>query len=358
VDEVIWPPARPEEILSRYATTIERQNSVTESARLRAEVVSQQGYFDLIGASPSMHRVFEQIDRVAPTDATVLIGGETGTGKELVARAIHAASHRHDGPFVAVNMAAIPETLMESELFGHEAGAFTGARHARPGRFEAVSGGTLFLDEVGELPASAQVKLLRVLQERKFERVGSQQARAANFRLVCATHRDLQERIREGAFREDLYYRINVVRLDLPPLRERRQDIPLLAEYFLGAYAKQLGVSGVRFGEDALEELSNHSWPGNVRELRHAIERAVAMSRNGETLSTGFLEARETRRSFRAMADEFLREGRTLDELIEDIERTVLVETLARFDGNQSVVAKKLGIARTTLRSRMKKLGI
>ena len=358
VEDVVWPPFRADEVLIRYRTWRARRNAEAEADRLRGELLSRRGFLEIVGQSESIKEVFRAIDRVAKTDTNVLLYGETGTGKELVAHALHAASQRCGGPFVAVNLSAVPETLVEAELFGHEAGAFTGARRARPGRMELVEGGTLFLDEIGDLSLPVQTKLLRVVEERRFERVGSNVSRAANFRLVCATHRDLEQDVHDKRFREDLFYRINVVRVDLPPLRERSGDVPLLALHFLQRFCKVVGKKDVVFGEAAMAELMAHDWPGNVRELEHAVERAVALATSGDVLQPGLLMDRRNRKSFRGLTDAFLKGGRNLDELLLDVERTVLTETMQRYNGNQSAVARKLGIARTTLRSRLAKHGM
>ena len=232
-----------------------------------------------------MHDLFELISHVAQTISTVLIFGETGTGKELVARAVHEASPRHNGPFVAVNCAALPESLLESELFGHEKGAFTSAAGQRKGRFELANGGTIFLDEIGEIPLAMQAKLLRVLQERRFERVGGTQTVEVDVRVVAATNRDLLRLAKEGKFREDLYYRLNVVKIDLPPLHERTEDIPLLADHFVQKFSRP-GMPPKTISPEAMEALLQHRWPGNIRELENAIERACVTSRD-ETIKAG-----------------------------------------------------------------------
>jgi DNA-binding NtrC family response regulator len=357
VDEIIWPPARGEEVLWRFRTWQARRAAEIEIERLQGELASKRGYFDIVGDSESMRAIFASAERVAGTDTSVLILGETGTGKELVARAIHAASHRREGPFVAVNLSAIPETLVESEIFGHDAGAFTGAHKARPGRLEAVEGGTLFLDEVGDLPLSVQVKLLRILQERRYSRVGSNDTRSANFRLLCATHRDLPSMISERKFREDLFYRINVLQIELPPLRERREDIALLVNHFLQRFSLRGGKRDVSLSEAAMKELVDYSWPGNVRQLEHAVERAVALARDGEALQPGLVTERH-RVSFRGEVDTFMKGGRGLEQLLEDIERTALQETMQRYGGNQTAAAAKLQIPRSTLRNKLRKHGL
>ncbi|MBI5510827.1 MAG: sigma-54-dependent Fis family transcriptional regulator [Deltaproteobacteria bacterium] len=357
-DDVIWSPVSPEEVALRFGTWRARRDAEIEARRLRAELLREQRFCDIIGQSASMRAVFDLVERVGPSDSTVLIDGETGSGKELVARALHAVSMRRENAFVAVNLSALPESLVEAELFGHEAGAFTGASGVRIGRLEAADGGTLFLDEIGDLPMALQVKLLRVLEDRSYERLGSSRTRSATFRLVGATHRDLDQMVAEGTFREDLYYRLNVVQITLPPLRERREDIDPLAEYFLRRFCDRAGLREVTLSEAALAELREHAWPGNVRELQHVIERAVALSRDGETIGTGLVQPRAARRTFRLMVNDPLTQERGLDELVNDVEKMVLTEAMQRFAGNQTAVAHKLKLPRGTLRSRLKKHGL
>ncbi len=259
----------------------ERQELIDQADNLERQLKGQFRIDNMVGNSSAMEQVYESVAQVAGSRATVLLRGESGTGKELIARAIHANSPRARGPFVKLNCAALPDTLLESELFGHEKGAFTGAASARKGRFELADGGTLFLDEIGDIPLTTQVKLLRVLQEMSFERVGGTATVNVDVRVVTATHRDLETLLREGEFREDLYYRLNVVPIFLPPLRDRRGDIPLLAEHFRKRFAEENG-NQVAFTEEAVWELMRHDWPGNVRELENVIERLVVMSRDGQ----------------------------------------------------------------------------
>ena len=262
---------------------LEHRHLVSENRQLKARLVEHEEGTQLegiIAVDPAMEEALNAAARAAPSQATVLILGESGTGKELVARAVHAASPRRDGPFVAVNCAALTETLMESALFGHEKGAFTGAASRHQGRFEQAEGGTLFLDEVGEIPQAAQVKLLRVLQERVFERVGGSESVRADVRVVAATHRDLRQMTQTGTFREDLYYRLNVVSVSLPPLRHRRRDIPVLIDHFLAHYAELNGKSVDGLSREAMDVLMRYEYPGNVRELQNILERAVVMSRD------------------------------------------------------------------------------
>jgi two-component system response regulator HydG len=298
----------------------------------------------LVGASTAMQKVFKDIETVAPTDYTVLILGETGTGKELVARAVHARSPRAFGPFVTINCGALAENLLESELFGHERGAFTGAVKARRGRLEMADGGTLFLDEVGEIPPKMQVDLLRVLEERTFLRVGGSESLASDFRLICATHQDLPQLIRQGRFRPDFYYRINVIAIAIPPLRERAEDIQTLARHFLERYAREMNKPIQGFTPEALRLLAAYRWPGNVRELKNVIERAVVLCRAG-TLGASELV--------------FLRPGGGTGEprelTLQEVEREHLQRILAVTDWNVSQAAKVLQIDRSTLLRKIKR---
>src|SRR5512136_872651 len=262
--------------LERRAQTLERS---LKSAR--SELHQRYGFDQILGRSPVLREALTRAAQVAPTETTVLLTGESGTGKELVARAIHYASRRADGPFVAVNCAALPDTLLESELFGHERGAFTGADRQKPGRFELAAGGTLFLDEVGELSAAVQAKLLRVLQEREFQRVGGTVTLQADVRLIAATNRDLGKEVQAGRFRDDLYYRLNVFTIQLPPLRERGEDVLLLADFFVRSLGARMGKADLGLSRDAREALLNHAWPGNIRELQNAVERALIVSDGG-----------------------------------------------------------------------------
>ena len=356
-DDIVWAQARPEEILARYMTWRSRRATQEEAARVRTELLAQDAFPHLIGRSAAMAHVFSTIHRVGPTDTTVMLGGETGTGKELAAKTLHAISHRRDGPFVAVNLSALPETLIESELFGHEQGAFTGASASRTGRLDAARGGTLFLDEIGDLQPAIQVKLLRVLEDRRFERLGSNKPRDADFRLICATHRNLEQLVADGKFRADLYYRINVVHITLPPLREREGDVALLADHFLDRHCKAARKK-VTLSPELLAAMKTHNWPGNVRELEHFVERAVALAKDGDAVSHDALSLRPARRSFRDDVQNFFQSGRGLKEVLTDIERAILTETLQRYDGNQVAAAKKLRIPRATLQNRLRKLGL
>jgi two-component system NtrC family response regulator len=301
----------------------------------------------MLGASPSMHAVFESIRKVATTEAPVLILGESGTGKEMAALAIHRRSARKDGPFVAINCSAIPETLLESELFGHEKGSFTGAHVQRKGRIESASGGTLFLDEIGEIPLPLQVKLLRFLQEQCIERVGGRQTISIDARVIAATNADLTKGMAAGKFREDLYYRLAVVQMTLPPLRDRQDDIRVLAQFFLKQSATQAGHAKLAFSPDALRALDRYSWPGNVRELENRIKRAVIMA-NGKRLTARDLELEGLTES----------QSLSLKEARELTERQLIQKALQKHSGKITDAAKELGISRPTLYELMEKLGI
>ncbi|HWY07858.1 MAG TPA: sigma 54-interacting transcriptional regulator [Candidatus Acidoferrales bacterium] len=324
-----------------------------ENLALREEVDQALMFEEIIGTSPALQEVLSRVTKVAPSDSTVLITGETGTGKELIARAIHKRSQRAGRAFVSVNCAAIPSSLIASELFGHEKGAFTGAFKRRIGRFELAEGGTLFLDEVGELPAETQIALLRVLQEREFERVGSSQLISANVRVIAATNRDLRAAVAAGAFRSDLFYRLNVFPVDVPPLRHRSEDIPMLVSYFIDRYSEKVPKDIVSIEKRSLELLSNYSWPGNIRELQNVIERSVILSDSGVfAVDESWFAAQP------AAADS---PATSLNKRILDHEREIIESALAEANGRVSGTAgaaAKLGIPPSTLESKIKTLGI
>jgi len=316
--------------------------------RQMQQLLQGDAFEGMLGTSAAMRTVFDSIRKVATTGVPVLILGESGTGKEMTARAIHQRSDRKDGPFVAINCGAIPETLLESELFGHEKGAFTGAHIQRKGRIETASGGTLFLDEIGEIPLSLQVKLLRFLQEQCIERVGGRQSISIDARVVAATNADLKKGMAGGKFREDLYYRLAVVQMIMPPLREREGDARMLAQSFLQRFAAQAGKTGMTFERDALRALNNHAWPGNVRELENCIRRAVIMA-DGKNVSVQDLELP----SAGAGAS-----GVTLKDAREAVERELVQRTLRKHSGKIAPAAAELGISRPTLYELMEKLAI
>jgi len=318
-------------------------------------------FLGIIGRSKKMQRVFERIKKVAATNSTVLITGDSGTGKELVAQAIHKLSNRANAALVSVNCGAIPNELLESELFGHVKGAFTGAISNRKGRFELASGGTIFLDEIGDMPLMLQVKLLRVLQSKKIEPVGSDLSIDVDLRIITATHRDLEKAVALGNFREDLFYRLNVIPIKIPSLAERREDIPLLIAHFLKRFASADGRNRITFTQDALEILVAHSWPGNVRELENLIERLVIL-RGGSTIGPEDLPAKFLQNRPLAVATEHLvslpEQGLDLKKTISDLENSLITQALERTQGNKNQASRLLQLNRTTLIEKMKKKGL
>jgi two-component system response regulator AtoC len=360
VADFIQKPVYAEELIHRFRQVFRERALRFENAELKKRLLHRDRGDAMLGTSPAMQLLREQIARVARTEATVLVLGESGAGKELVADAIHYASGRSEGPLVKLNCAAIPENLLEDELFGHERGAYTGADQQRKGRFELAHGGTLFLDEIGELPLALQVKLLRLLQERTFERLGGGVPIRADVRVVCATNQDLEARVRENRFREDLYYRINVVPIQVPPLRERADDVLVLARHF----AREAGARNGRPIESvalrATDALRAHTWPGNVRELRNVIERGVIMG-SGPTLEAEDLRIGAGVSSPRPEVNgEDQLVGRLMSSEIafDEFEREVLVQALQRTRGNQSRAARLLGMTRRTLQYRIDKFKI
>ena len=325
-----------------------------ENRQLKEELGRRYEFENIVGRSTAMQEIFAALTRVAPTRATVLLAGESGVGKDLIARAIHFHSPRRDRPLVKINCTALPENLMESELFGYEKGAFTGAVSSKPGKFEQADTGTVFLDEIGDVPASIQVKLLRVLQEREFERLGSNVTRHIDVRVIAATNQDLRAALEQGTFREDLYYRLNVVPLNIPPLRERKQDIPFLASHFLQKLAPDTGGRVVSITDAAVQKLMAYHWPGNVRELENVIERSLVMA-SGTKLDAADIKL-DTAPRARTPAGEhpFLPEGQTLDEY----EQEIIREALRRADGNKSQAARLLGLTRNALRYRLTQMGL
>jgi DNA-binding NtrC family response regulator len=328
-----------------------------ENRALKQQLGRRYEFDNIIGRSPAMQEIFAAIERVAPTRATVLLAGESGVGKDLIARAIHFHSPRRDRPMVKINCTALPENLMESELFGYEKGAFTGAQTTKPGKFEQADTGTVFLDEIGDVPPAIQVKLLRVLQEREFERLGSNVTRHIDVRVIAATNTDLREALEQGTFREDLYYRLNVVPLNVPPLRERKQDIPFLAEHFVRKLAPETGSRVESISDAAMEKLVGYHWPGNVRELENIVERGLVMCTGTQLEAADIkLENAPGRPAASRGQSEapFLPEGLTLDEY----ERDLIREALRRADGNKSQAARLLGLTRNALRYRLTQMGM
>jgi two-component system NtrC family response regulator len=331
-------------LLKRCFYVVQLEKEYAEIQRL----VRTDSFEGMQGNSPQLQPVFEVIRKVAPSEAPVLILGESGTGKEMAARAIHRRSHRQKGPFVAINCGAIPETLLESELFGHEKGAFTGAHVQRKGRIESATDGTLFLDEIGEIPMALQVKLLRFLQEQTIERIGGRQPISVNARVVAATNVDLKKAMAENAFREDLYYRLAVVPVTLPPLRDRDRDIHLLAHFFLKQFATQMGKPLLTFEQEALRAINKHTWPGNVRELENSVRRAVIMA-EGNKITAADLELSSS------PGDPVLV---TLEEAREAVDRKMVAEALERHSNKVAVAAAELGVNRQALYDLMNKLGV
>jgi DNA-binding NtrC family response regulator len=324
-----------------------------ENRELRAELGQRYEFDNIVGRSDAMREIFATVERVAPTRATVLMCGESGVGKDLIARAIHHHSPRDGRPFVKINCTALPENLMESELFGYEKGAFTGANTTKPGKFEQADTGTVFLDEIGDVPASVQVKLLRILQEREFERLGSNKTRHIDVRVLAATNVDLRAALEQGTFREDLYYRLNVLPINIPPLRERKEDIPFLADHFVKKLKKDLGTPVESISEAAIQRLLEYHWPGNVRELENVIERSMVLA-SGAVLEAADIKLDLAPKARLATADNFLPDGMTLD----DYERSIIREALHRANGNKSQAARLLGLTRNALRYRLSQMGI
>jgi DNA-binding NtrC family response regulator len=325
-----------------------------ENRELKEQLGRRYEFDNIIGRSPHMQEIFATILRVAPSRATVLLAGESGVGKDLIARAIHFHSPRAQKPMVKINCTAIPENLMESELFGYEKGAFTGAQTSKPGKFEQADGGTVFLDEIGDVPGPVQVKLLRILQEREFERLGSNKTQHIDVRVIAATNQDLRRALEQGTFREDLYYRLNVVPMEIPPLRARKNDIPFLARHFVTKLAPESGTKVKSITEAAIDKLLEYDWPGNVRELENVIERSLVMA-PGETLDASDIRLDMTLRPRAAVGGEFtLPAGMSLDQY----EQEIIKEALKKADGNKSQAARMLGLTRNALRYRLTQMGI
>jgi DNA-binding NtrC family response regulator len=354
--DFVSKPFQIDELLHVLGSSLEQRRLKSENAYLRAQLEERYRFEGVIGKSRPMARLFQLLETVAPTNSTILITGETGSGKEVVARAIHHNSPRRVHRFVALNCSAIPETLLEAELFGHVRGAFTGAIGNRQGRLEQAHKGTLFLDEVGTMSAGLQMKLLRVLQEREFERVGDSHTTKVDVRVIAATNSDLTRLVAEGQFREDLFYRLNVIPVQLPPLRERKEDIPLLVQHFLETLRPGATLT---VSQDAMRRLMSFLWPGNVRQLENAIERAVALSAGRTQIDVGDLptEVQQAQETALTTAVTLPEDGLDLDLFIADIERDLIHRSLERTGGNKGQAARLLNLKRTTLVEKLKRLG-
>jgi DNA-binding NtrC family response regulator len=352
--DFVLKPWQNEKILATISSAIKLRRSKSEATDLRKKqkeisAIQDQPFHEFIGNSPEMQQVFSTIQKVAKTDANILILGENGTGKELVARALHRNSLRKDEVFISVDLGSIAETLFESELFGHMKGSFTDAKKDKPGRFEIASGGTLFLDEIGNLSLPMQAKLLTVLERREITRVGANKANKIDVRLICATNNNIHQMVQDESFRQDLLYRVNTVEIYLPPLRERTGDIPLLADHFLAIYSKKYRKNIKGISADALKKLTQYQWPGNVRELQHALERAIIMSDSDVLQSDDFLLTTRSEKTTEIEIDTFN---------LEDIEKNIIVKVLKQNQGNVTQAATVLGLTRTSLYRRMEKYGL
>jgi DNA-binding NtrC family response regulator len=360
--DYIAKPFDNDELLMTVDRALELRRLSSEVESLRQELEARYGFNEIVGISSELQAVFRMMAKVVKVDVTVLVTGESGTGKELVARAVHRRSRREAGPFVAVNCSAIPQTLVESEFFGHEKGAFTDARESRPGKFEQADGGTLFLDEVGDLALDAQAKLLRALQERQIQRVGARASRPVDVRVIAATNKDLEKESREGRFREDLYWRLNVVHVRLPALRERRADLPVLLDHFLDRFNRELGLAVQAIAPDARRLLIDYDWPGNIRELENTICRAMILCEGdmltvadlpgrvrGERSDGGFLPASDLSK---------LTLTEAVAEATERLEKMMILSRLAEHRGSRTATAESLGVSRKTLFNKMRQYGL
>ncbi|MCP3985185.1 MAG: sigma-54-dependent Fis family transcriptional regulator [bacterium] len=356
--DYVTKPFKVDELRLVVEKALEKKLLSAENRWLRSELKNRTRPRTMVGTSNAISQVYELVAQVAPTKTNVLVSGESGTGKELVARAIHDQSERGEHPFVAVNCGAIPENLLESELFGHVRGAFTGAIDNRAGLFEAAESGTIFLDEIGEIPLPLQVKLLRVIQDKNVRRVGGSSDDPVDVRIVAATNRDLQEEVALGRFREDLFYRLNVIQIHVPALRDRMEDVPLLVQHFLAKYASELDRSVDRIDDEAMARIQGYTFPGNVRELENSIERAVALSQGGtihlDVLPPAILAPRRAPKASSRLPEE----GGDLDEMLAQVERELLREALGRTGGVKKKAASLLGVSFRSFRYRLEKLGL
>ena len=354
--DYITKPITGDELLVVIEKALKFRNLEEENIRLKKELQQTYGYDNLVGTSNAIKNIYDLIEKVADTDGTVLISGASGTGKELIARAIHYNSSRCDRPLVVINCGAIPEELLESELFGHEKGAFTGAYKSRIGRFEMANGGTIFLDEIGEMSPALQVKLLRVLQEKKFERVGGTKTIHVDVRIIAATNKNLTTAINKGKFREDLYYRLNVIPMKVPPLKQRKSDIPLLIDHFLKKFQKGAKKKITDFSPEAMDAMLKYDWPGNVREVENVIKRLTILC-DDEVVNVDDLPEHipHKGRAVRVVEEDFLEKGVTLHDAVEDYEKRLILGALERSDWVKTKAAKLLNINRTTLVEKIKK---
>ena len=353
--DYISKPVDLDELDLMIERIIENRNLKSENQILKNQLKEKFKIDSFISQSPKMEEVLSVASRAADSRATVLITGESGTGKEVLAKSIHYVSSRKDKPFVAVNIPALPETLLESELFGHEKGAFTGAEKSKKGRFELAHEGTIFLDEIGDIPINLQVKLLRVLQEHQIEKLGSTETVNIDVRIIAATHQHLEQKIKDGSFREDLFYRLNIVSLNIPPLRERKEDILPLIEHFIEKYSKENGRENLSLSKETVDTLIKYNFPGNVRELENIIERAVVLSR-GNTITVNDLP--NVVKGFKAEKEIPANEETTLIEQVEELEKKLIFDALTKSNGNQSQAGRLLGLTERNLRYKMQKYGI
>jgi len=358
--DYICKPFSTDELIIKLERAITYQKTTSEVTRLRSEIQELYGQDNIVGKSKSMMKILETIKTISDRETTVLIQGESGTGKELIAGALHYNSSRKDGPFIRLSCAALNKEILESELFGHEKGAFTGAIRTKKGKFELADGGSMFLDDVDDIPLEMQVKLLRVLQEREYERVGGEETISVDVRLICATKVDLAILVKQGKFREDLYYRLNVVAINLPPLRERREDISLLINYFMRKYSKRLKIFRPDISQDTLDLLEKYNWPGNVRELENVVEHALVFASNNK-ISVHSLP--EYMKKFESVSDKIHLDLKEKDKInfqdeVAEFEGNLIKWAYKKADGNQINMAEILGIPRTTLRNKMIKLDL
>ncbi|RLB42315.1 MAG: sigma-54-dependent Fis family transcriptional regulator [Deltaproteobacteria bacterium] len=355
--DYITKPFQNEELKLTVKKALENYRLIKENRLLRRALSDRFRYGNIVGKSKPMLKVYDLVQKVADSKASVLITGPSGTGKELIAKAIHFSGPRQNGPFISVNCGALAETLLESELFGHEKGAFTGAIAMKKGRFELADGGTLFLDEVGDMPPALQVKLLRVLQEMEFERVGGTKTIKVDVRIISASNRNIKEDVASGTFREDLFYRLNVIQIEVPPLRERRDDIPLLVKHFIDKYAGQQNGQQIELHPDVWKAFYNYNWPGNVRELENVIERAVVLS-GGRTITVEDLPDELANPKVELEAERFVPPGMPLPQVLEKIEERLIRRALSECNNVQAHAANKLGITKSLMQHKMKKYNI